>query len=202
MRCLALLILLVASFRAIAAPTLQFGDTTWHARSSQGGAVEYTPEGQEDLERFGEMLTFHPVPADLRPEDLEAFTRDTVERHERRGAQIFSSECEPATRVHVADCTIMLAFPRAEHVEIGVTKHLAIRAGLVAISMVHREYGDGAAERTKAWIKSPEGARLMAAFIDWVDAMGLRMDAEMPARGASGGEEARDVARIQQAPLP
>lgn len=176
-------------------PSLEFAGTTWHLRWQQGGLLEYTPDGQGDLDRFSDMLSLLPAPAGLGPDDLEAYSRKMAATYENRDGRVLSRQCEPATARHVADCTLLVGFAGESHVELALVRYLALRAGLVAFSLSHREYGDGAEKRAQAWMASSDGQRTVAGFLDWVDAVGLGMDAALPQ--ASASEDPRDVGRVE-----
>lgn len=153
-------------------PSLRIGALTYEHRGSDGDLHEFTPAGQDDLERYAEMVTLPPSPA--RGEDeLERYTDEKAEVARRRGGDVLSNRCEPATPTHVADCTLLVVYAQADHVELAVAKHMAVAGTIVPVLFAHREYGDGADARAEAWIASPAGQRLVADFIDWADAMGL-----------------------------
>ncbi|HEY4560337.1 MAG TPA: hypothetical protein VIG54_06325 [Lysobacter sp.] len=175
-RHLAALAFSLAATNAVAAPpTLAVGNMTYVHRYSDGGLHEYTPEGQDDLDRFADMLTLLPTPEDLRAADLESYSIHMAAVHTRRGGEVLSRECEAATPVHVADCTLLIRFAKAGHVELAVDKQMATKRGLVAMALAHREYGEGAAGRAVAWTQG-EGQRRIADFIDWADRLGRAMD--------------------------
>lgn len=162
------------------APPIEFAGLTWHAQATGGGDVEYLPEAQVGTEAPRDIMTLHATPEDALDAGLEAYTRRLEAIHHRRGGTVLSSECTPATATHVADCTLMVTFTGAHHVELAVAKHVQTRLGLVAASYAHREYGPAAGQQARAWIASPDGQRRVAGFIDWVDALALRMDAAPP----------------------
>lgn len=194
---LAILLACLPAAAAASPPPLEFAGTTWYARWWDGGLVEYTPDGQTDLERYSEMLSLLPTPAGLQAAHLDAYTREMAITHERRGGRVLSRECQPAAPSHLAECTLLIGFGDASHVELAVVRHIALRAGIAGFSLSHREYGDGAEDRAKTWIASPAGQRLVGGFLDWVDATGLRMDAVLPPRDSSAGEQPRDVGGIE-----
>ncbi|HZX81164.1 MAG TPA: hypothetical protein VFE72_09465 [Lysobacter sp.] len=122
------------------------------------------------------MLTLLPTPQGVEAADLNSYSAHMAAVHGRRGGEVLSHECETATPAHVADCTLLVRFAKAGHVELAVARQMATKRGLVAMALVHREYGEGAAARISAWTKG-DGQRRIADFIDWADRLGLAMDA-------------------------
>lgn len=168
----------VAPLAAAAAPPskVRIGETVYEHRWSDGDFHEFTPTGQDDLDRYSEMITLPPSPAGRTAADLERYTDEKATTTRTRGGEVLSQRCEPATPTHVPDCTLLVVYAKPDHVELAVSKHMAAAGTIVPVLFAHREYGEGAGQRAQAWMASPAGQRMVADFIDWADAMGLGIE--------------------------
>lgn len=192
MRTIAFALLALACASAAAQPAiLQIGGTPYHHRYSEGALHEYTPAGQDDLDRYSDLVTLLPSPEGMTSTDLERFTAGMVDVHRSRGGDVLSRACEAAAATHAAQCTVMVMFVHSTYVEAAVARHMAMRDGIGAVSFSHREYGPDARRRVVAWIDSDAGKRGIAGFLDWTDRIGA---------GASGNQHESDDATAPVAP--
>lgn len=164
-------------------PTLEAGGTVYHLRwTGDGGLAEYTPDGQEDLERYSDMISLAPTPAELRPDDMAAYARAMADQVRAGDGDLLSQDCVPDAADHVAECTMFVAYAQPAYTEFAFTRLVAVGADNVAcLVLSHREYGATSRAQAQAWLASDAGRARVAGFLDWTSRLGLRRRGDAPA---------------------
>lgn len=175
-RALALALLLASPIASAAPPPgFQVGDTAYLLRwTGDGGLAEYTPEGQDDLNRYSEMISLAPTPAELAPAGMAGYARAMADFvREGRNGDVLSQDCVPEAADHAAECTMLVAYAGREATELAFTRLVAVGStNVAALVLSHREYGDASPALAKAWLASPAGRRTVAGFLDWASQLG------------------------------
>jgi hypothetical protein len=131
---------------------VEFGNARYVHRWSRAGQHEFTPEGQEDLSRWRDMLTLNVHKSVSNAEQLAQLANQVLERYKTAG-QVLTASSIPSTETRPAQHFIV-ALLRGPDVAEAVFARFALLDGRgVVIVSSHREYGQSAAPVIADWIK-------------------------------------------------
>lgn len=161
----AALLLLCALARAQAPVVLELDGLDYEHRWSQAGQNEFTPAGQEDLQRWQDMLTLVVRDGMADGEALAGWGNRLLERYQQAGV-IVRTDTRPATSTRPAEHLVVALLDGGTLVE-AVFARLVLHdgAGMVVVRS-RRAYGDSAAEEVGAWL-GDNGAQVEQALMAW-----------------------------------
>ena len=134
--------------------TLKFAGVEYLHRWTKDTQHELTPRGQEDLQRWTDMLTlnYYP-PAPDKDGDVLANTANAVlENYKRNGAIVARTRSIPRTPTKPAEHFIAVLFPQKEFTEAVFARFVNQGAGGMSVIYCHRIYGAKAGEQMSAWL--------------------------------------------------
>lgn len=162
---LAALLAMAALGPAAAAETLVLGGVEYEHRWSRNGQHEYTPAGQEDLERWRDMLSL-VVRSDVADgEGLAAVANGLLEDYRKSGA-IVRTDSRPATPGQPAEHLIVALLGGGPLVEAAFARLLLHDGTGVIVVRSRRAYGGEAATEAGAWLRE-HGMANERALWDW-----------------------------------
>lgn len=139
-------------------------DASYFLRWSQDDQHEYTPEGQEDLARWTEMLTINYHRGITDPAELELLANHVLGNYRANNATIIRTGSLPATDTTPAEYLAVAAFRTAELVEVAMTRFKLLSGMAAALTFSHRAYGDEAVDQAMAWLQD-NGALMESALM-------------------------------------
>ncbi len=145
---------------------LNFKNTEYFHRWSQNGQHEFTPKGQEDLEKWSDMVTIN-VYSDAKDGDgLASIANAVLGNYQNAGAKILKTDSVPRTAQKEAEHFISAIFPQPRFIEV-VFAHLKMVDGVgCAVIYSHRIYGEKAGNEASAWLRD-NGQATEQALMSW-----------------------------------
>lgn len=151
-----------------AAPKLasfKFHGAEYVHRWSQDNQHEFTPHGQEDLQKWTDMITLHRYPDAVDGDGLAATANAVLENYKKHEAIVVTVSSVPRTAEKPAEHLITVMLGSREFLEaVFVRFKLAGGAGTATIYS-HRIYGP-AGKPMSAWLEK-NGAAVEKALMGW-----------------------------------
>lgn len=144
---------------------LELDGLGYEHRWSQAGQNEFTPAGQEDLQRWQDMLTL-VVRADIVDgEALAGLGNGLLESYQRSGV-IVRTDSRPAAPDRPAEHLLVAMLGGGTMVEAAFTR-LVLHDGVgLVVVRGRRAYGEGAAQEIGAWVRD-NGVQVEQALMAW-----------------------------------
>ena len=114
---------------------------------------EYTPDGQEDLKAWTDMVTMHLYRKAKDGEALAATANAVLENYKANKALVVKTDSVPRTRGKPAEHLIVVLFPRPEFIEVAFARFRMHEGVGTAVIYSHRVYGKKAGDEMSAWLK-------------------------------------------------
>jgi hypothetical protein len=148
------------------APAYQFRQVNYFHRWSKNDQHEYTPDKQEDLDRWTEMITINEYPGVHDGDGLAATANAVLGNYKRSDGKILKTSSVPRTADRPSEHFIAVMFTRPAFVEIAFAR-FKVRGNKGQSSVYsHRFYGDQKTDEANAWLKSDGGA-VEKALLEW-----------------------------------
>jgi hypothetical protein len=140
------------------APAFQFRQVNYFHRWSKNDQHEFTPDKQEDLDRWNDMITINDYPAVHDGDALAATANTVVGNYKGADGKILKTSSIPRTADRPAEHFIAVMFTRPAFVEIAFARFkLRENKGQSSVYS-HRFYGDKKADEANAWLKANTAA--------------------------------------------
>ena len=147
-------------------PKFEFRQVSYFHRWSKDGQHEFTPDKQEDLEHWSDMITINDYPGVDDGEKLAGTANAVLGNYRSHQGKILKTSSVPETRDRPAEHFISVIFVRPEFVEIAFARFkLAERKGQSFVYS-HRFYGERAKEQMDAWMTA-NAAEAEKASLEW-----------------------------------
>jgi hypothetical protein len=157
--------------RAAAGPgksVLVFDGVGYLHRWSMNHQHEFTPEGQEDLEKWSDMITINVYPGTHDGEALAAKANAVLENYKSHKGKVLRTSSVPRTPKLPAEHFIAVVFGRPNFIEVALAR-LKLMDGLgCSIVYSHRIYGEKIGDQMSAWLRK-NGAEKEKALMEWSD---------------------------------
>jgi len=145
--------------------TLTFQGTTFHLRWAKDGQFEFTPAGQEDLQKWSEMVTVWRYAGIKDGEGLARQANGTLNAYKGAQGRILRTNSAPRTPSKPAEHFIAAFLGNASMVEFTAARFVLVDGQGAAVIYSRRAYGKPAKPDLGPWV-SRHGAeverRLMA----------------------------------------
>jgi hypothetical protein len=147
----------VVSFSAepskVGKEVVTFFDVQYVHRWTQSEQHEFTPQGQEDLKSWSDMVTINYYRSVKDGDGLAAVANSVLENYKSHGAKVIRTDSVPRTPTKPAEYLIVVFFGQPEFIE-AVFARLKIVDG-VGLSVVysHRKYGKQIGGAMSAWLQ-------------------------------------------------
>jgi len=139
----------------------------WH-RWSKNDQHEFTPRGQEDLQKWTDMVTINLYP-DARTGETLATTANTVlENYKQHQAMVLKTDSVPRTPDRPAEHYIAVVFGRPNFLEAAFARFKPVEGAGCSIVYSHRIYGEKAGDQMSAWLNA-NGPAVEKALMSWSD---------------------------------
>ena len=146
--------------------SLTFGSVEYLHRWSKDEQHEFTPRGQEDLDRWSDMMTINRYLSVTDGVGLAATANAVLENYKNHRAMILRTDSVPRTTDKPAEYLIVVLFPNPDFIEAAFARFKI--AGGVGTSTVysHREYGKKIGDQMSSWLKT-NGPTTEKALMSW-----------------------------------
>ena len=140
----------------------------WH-RWSNNDQHEFTSRGQEDLQKWSDMVTINLYP-DARDGDALATTVNAVlGNYKNHQATVLKTDSVPRTPDRPAEHYIAVVFGQPHFIEAAFARFKLVEGGTgCSIVYSHRIYGEKVGDQMSTWLKA-NGPALEKALMSWSD---------------------------------
>ena len=143
-----------------------FADVSYFHRFTQADQHEYTPDGQEDLNAWRDMVTILFYRKAKDGEGLAATANSVLENYKAIGAVVVKTDSVPRTRDKPAEHLIVVTFGRPDFIEVAFARFKMHEAIGSAVIYSHRIYGKTVGDQMSAWLKA-KGASTERNLMNW-----------------------------------
>ena len=147
-------------------PAFQFRNVSYFHRWSKNDQHEYTPDKQEDLDRWADMITINGYPGVHDGDGLAATANAVLGNYKSSDGKILKTNSVPRTADRAAEHFIAVMFTRPAFIEIAFARfNLRDNKGQ-SVVYSHRFYADKKSDEANAWLKA-EGGAVEKALLEW-----------------------------------
>jgi hypothetical protein len=129
---------------------------------------EFTPEGQEDLEKWSDMITINVYPDAYDGEALATKANAVLENYKSHNGKVLGTSSVPRTPRQPAEHFIAVVFGRPNFIEVALARFKLVDGLGCSIVFSHRIYGEKIGDQMSAWLKN-NGAEKEKALMEWND---------------------------------
>jgi hypothetical protein len=127
---------------------------------------EFTPEKQEDLEKWSDMITVNGYPDAGDGERLAATANAVLENYKSNEGKVLKTRSVPRTADRPAEHLISVVFTRSSFVEAAFARFKLVDGEGCSAVYSHRIYGEKAVDQMSAWL-SANGEKVESALMEW-----------------------------------
>jgi hypothetical protein len=143
-----------------------FRDVGYFHRWSKNDQHEFTPEKQEDLDKWSEMITVNGYPDVGDGERLAATANAVLENYKRHQATVLKTRSIPRTADRPAEHFIAVLFTRPNFIEAAFARFKMVDGKGCSVVYSHRIYGEKIEDQMSAWL-SANGQEIEKALMEW-----------------------------------
>src|SRR2546423_9602850 len=147
-------------------PAFDFRAVSYFHRWSNNDQHEFTPDKQEDLDHWSDMITINAYPGVDDAEKMAGTANAVLGNYRSHQGKILKTNSVPATSERPAEHFISVMFVRPQFSEIAFARFKLIDKKGHSFVYSHRFYGDKASEQMNAWIAA-NGADVEKALLEW-----------------------------------
>ncbi|HWM25702.1 MAG TPA: hypothetical protein VNP98_12840 [Chthoniobacterales bacterium] len=147
-------------------PAFVFRDVEYFHRWSQNDQHEFTPEKQEDLEKWSDMITVNGYPNVNDGEGLAAMANAVLENYKSHQARVLKTTSVPRTPDRPAEHLIAVVFGRPNFIEVAFARFKLMDGKGCSFVYSHRIYGEKIGDEVSAWL-SANGPEIEKALMEW-----------------------------------
>lgn len=141
-------------------------DVKYYHRFTEKDLHEYTPEEQEDLNAWKDMVTINYYPMVKDGDALANIANGVLENYKKAKALIINTDSVPRTKEKEAEHLVVAVFARTEFAEVAFAR-IRMHEGVgTSIVYSHRMYGKDLGDEVGEWIKK-NGASTEKALMKW-----------------------------------
>lgn len=148
-----------------AATSVRLGAVVYLHRWSQAGQNEYTPKGQEDLDRWRDMVTIDVHASAHDGEQLAGIANGVLANYQKAG-QIIRTDSRPRTPTRPAEHLIVALLAGRQVVEAAFARVVLIEGTGFVLVYSHRAYGKARAAEIGKWVQA-NGPAVEKMLMEW-----------------------------------
>ncbi|HEX8490198.1 MAG TPA: hypothetical protein VF626_04200, partial [Chthoniobacterales bacterium] len=147
---------LVASGAASAPrePAFVFRNVGYFHRWSQNEQHEFTPEKQEDLKKWSDMITVNGYPDVDDGDGLAATANAVLENYKKHEAKVLKTNSVPRKGDRPAEHFIAVVFGRPDFIEVAFARFKLVEGKGFSFVYSHRIYGEKIGDQMSAWLSA------------------------------------------------
>jgi hypothetical protein len=135
-----------------AKPAFTFGGIGYLHRWSMNDQHEFTPEGQEDLEKWSDMITINVYSNANDGDALAAKANAVLENYKNHKGMVLRTNSVPRTPDRAAEHFIAVVFGRPNFIEVAFARFKLVDRVGCSIVYSHRIYGEKTGDQMSAWL--------------------------------------------------
>jgi hypothetical protein len=147
-------------------PAFVFAGVDYFHRWSKNGQHEFTPGGQENLEKWSEMLTVNVYPDAHDGEALAAMANAVLENYKAHHGMVVRTNSVPRTPDRPAEHFIAVVFGRPNFIEVAFTRFKLVEGVGCSIAYSHRVYGAKVGDQMSEWLNH-NGPNVEKILMEW-----------------------------------
>jgi len=149
-----------------ATPAFVFGGVSYLHRWSQNDQHEFTPGGQDDLQKWSDMITMNVYPSAHDGDALSAKANAVLENYKSHGGRMLRTNSVPRTPDQPAEHFIAVVFGRPNFIEVAFACFKLVDGVGCSIVYSHRIYGDRVGDQMSGWLND-NGAKMERTLMEW-----------------------------------
>lgn len=146
--------------------TLVFRGISYFYRWSKNDETEFTPEKQEDLNKWTDMITVNDYPEAGDGERLAATANAVLDNYKTHAGTVLKTRSIPRAADRPAEHLIAVKFLRADFIEIAFARFTLVNGKGRSLVYSHRIYGSKIEDQMNAWL-SGNGDEVEKALLEW-----------------------------------
>jgi hypothetical protein len=143
-----------------------FREVGYFHRWSKNDQHEFTPEKQEDLDKWSDMITVNGYPNVSDGEGLAGTANAVLENYKNHQAKVLKTHSVPRTADRPAEHFIAVVFTRPNFIEIAFARFKLVEGKGFSFVYSHRIYGEEIGDPMSAWL-SANGEEVEKALMEW-----------------------------------
>jgi hypothetical protein len=143
-----------------------FRNVSYFHRWSQNDQHEFTPEKQEDLNKWSDMITVNGYPKVSEGEGLAATANAVLENYKNHEAKVLKTNSVPRTAERPAEHLIAVFFTRPTFIEVAFARFKLVEGKGFSFVYSHRIYGEKIGDQMSVWL-SANGEEVEKALMEW-----------------------------------
>jgi hypothetical protein len=143
-----------------------FAGADYFYRWSKSSQYEFTPAGQEDLEKWSDMLTVNVYPDARDGDALAAKANAVLENYKAHDGMVVRTNSVPRTLDRPAEHFIAVVFGRPTFVEVAFTRFKLVEGIGCSIAYSHRFYGGKVGDQMSEWLNH-NGPNVEKILMEW-----------------------------------
>jgi hypothetical protein len=147
-------------------PAFVLGGVDYFHRWSMNNQHEFTPEGQEDLEKWSDMITVNVYPDAHDGDVLAAKANAVLENYKSHKSMVLRTTSVPRTPERPAEHLIAVVFGRPTFIEVAFARFKLVDGIGCSTVYSHRIYGEKVGEQMSAWLDH-NGAKIERTLMEW-----------------------------------
>jgi len=147
-------------------PAFVFRNVSYFYRWSQADQTEFTPEKQEDLNKWSDMITVNAYPDVRDGEQLAAAANAVLENYKSHQGIVLKTRSVPRSADRAAEHFIAVTFSRPGFIEVAFARFKLVDGKGCSFVYSHRVYGEKIGDQMKAWL-SANGGAVETALMEW-----------------------------------
>jgi hypothetical protein len=159
-------------------------------RWSMNHQHEFTSEGQEDLEKWSDMITINVYPDAHDGEALATKANAVLENYKNHKGRVLRTNSVPRTPDRPAEHFIAVVFGRPDFIEVALAHFKLIDGVGCSVVYSHRIYGDKVGDQMSTWLRN-NGAETEKALMAWNEIPSpVSLDRELPRKESLSSDKA------------
>ena len=147
-------------------PALVFGGIDYFHRWSQNDQHEFTPEGQENLDKWADMITINVYQSAHDSDALAAKANAVLENYKSHNGRVLRTDSVPRTPDRPAEHFIAVVFGRPNFIEVAFARFKLVNGVGCSIVYSHRIYGEKVGDQMSAWLND-NGPKTEKILMEW-----------------------------------
>jgi hypothetical protein len=172
---------------AAAKPAFVFGGVSYLHRWSMNDQHEFTPDGQEDLDKWSDMITINVYPSAHDGEALAAKANAVLENYKTHKGRVLRTNSVPRTPDQPAEHFIAVVFGRPNFIEGAFARFKMVADVGCSIVYSHRIYGEKVGDEMSAWLRD-NGPKMERMLMEWNDIPSPASLRQLPCKEARASE--------------
>ena len=147
-------------------PAFVFGDVGYFHRWSQNDQHEFTPTGQDDLEKWSDMITINAYPSARDGDALAMKANAVLENYKSHGGRVLRTNSVPRPPDRHAEHLIAVVFGRPNFLEAAFARFKLMDDVGCSVVYSHRIYGQKVGDQMSKWLND-NGPKMEKTQMDW-----------------------------------